>query len=274
MEEAQEAIIEPENTDVIADEPEAIAEDITEEESAPSEEAAESETEEKPKKGGVQKRIDELTRQRYEAEARAEQAEREAAELRQAQTKNGHNANRPTLEQYDYDQDAYEAAMVSWAEDGLKRQNEAATQAEKARAEQLEQIKRNAEINRKMTEGVTKYPDFIEVVSSPDLPSLQEINNTAFEAVINSDKMAEISYYLGKNPSEVYEFQNMPPISVMRRVIELESKLGTTRKETTNAPPPPKSMNGNADAGIEPSPKKRAEMSMDEWLAWRNQQTS
>ena len=274
MEEAQEAIIEPENTDVIADEPEAIAEDITEEESAPSEEAAESETEEKPKKGGVQKRIDELTRQRYEAEARAEQAEREAAELRQSQTKDGHNANRPTLEQYDYDQDAYEAAMVSWAEDGLKRQNEAATQAEKARAEQLEQIKRNAEINRKMTEGVTKYPDFIEVVSSPDLPSLQEINSTAFEAVINSDKMAEISYYLGKNPSEVYEFQNMPPISVMRRVIELESKLGTTRKETTNAPPPPKSMNGNSDAGIEPSPKKRAEMSMDEWLAWRNQQTS
>lgn len=274
MEEAQEAIIEPENTDVIADEPEAIAEDITEEESAPSEEAAESETEEKPKKGGVQKRIDELTRQRYEAEARAEQAEREAAELRQAQTKNGHNANRPTLEQYDYDQDAYEAAMVSWAEDGLKRQNEAATQAEKARAEQLEQIKRNAEINRKMTEGVTKYPDFIEVVSSPDLPSLQEINSTAFEAVINSDKMAEISYYLGKNPSEVYEFQNMPPISVMRKVIELEHKLGSSRKETTNAPPPPKSMNGNSDAGIDPSPKKRDEMSMDEWLEWRKQQTS
>ena len=274
MEEAQEAIIEPENTDVIADEPEAIAEDITEEESAPSEEAAESETEEKPKKGGVQKRIDELTRQRYEAEARAEQAEREAAELRQAQTKNGHNANRPTLEQYDYDQDAYEAAMVSWAEDGLKRQNEAATQAEKARAEQLEQIKRNAEINRKMTEGVTKYPDFIEVVSSPDLPSLQEINNTAFEAVINSDKMAEISYYLGKNPSEVYEFQNMPPISVMRKVIELEHKLGSSRKETTNAPPPPKSMNGNSDAGIDPSPKKRSEMSMAERLEWRKQQTS
>ena len=64
----------------------------------PSEEAQPEE--EKPKKkGGVQRRIDELTRQKYEEQQKAQVLQAELDQVRRQSVQASHESQRPTLEQ-------------------------------------------------------------------------------------------------------------------------------------------------------------------------------
>jgi hypothetical protein len=242
------------------------------EESAPSEETT-VETAPEDKKNGVQKRIDELTRQRYEeaearkeAEARIKQYEAQMAELQAKQAQGDLESRKPKIEDFDYDQGRFEEAYSSWLGEVNQRNQEVQQQQAQQQAQYEAQLKRQIEVERKIAEGRVKYPDFDEKVNNPQVPSLAQMNQAAFEALIESEQTADLSYYLANNPSEVYRFQGMSPVKAIKEIAKLESKLQAKPATTTKAPPPPTDISGKAEATSGP-PKD-----INEWMRWRAQQ--
>jgi predicted RNase H-like nuclease (RuvC/YqgF family) len=85
---------------------------------------SESDEEEKPKKkGGFQRRIDELTRKNYEAQREAEAYKSQLAQYQQQvqQQQMQNDAVPPKLADYNYDETAYYQAVQDWNESQIKR---------------------------------------------------------------------------------------------------------------------------------------------------------
>lgn len=201
---------------------------------------------------GVQKRIDELTRARYEAEERGkqeadqwrQQAEAYRAQLAQIQ------ANRPPPESGQYqDYEKYlqalaqhEATQVTEARIQQERQAAAEWQRHQYETQQRAQAQAQyqATIQTKVDEAVKKFPDFIDVVTSPELPGLQ--GTPAFGAILESDMGAEVMYHLGQNPLKAHQIVSLSPLGQVREIGKIEAALAAG-KSVSNAPPPVGSVN-------------------------------
>jgi len=259
----------------VIEQAESVVEEITEG-SAPSEVEAKAETtaEEPEKEGGVQKRINELTRQRYEESQAREEAihqateyKRQLDELQAKQVQGDWQQQQPRLEDFDSEQ-AWAQAYQNWTHEGVQRQQHAQTQLAQQEQVRQEQLKKQGEIQRKMVDAQAKYSDFNVKISDPNLPSLANLSPAAYEAVIDSDGMADIAYYLANNPAEVYKFQDMSPIRAVKEVAKLESKLSPSNKPAiTAAPEPPSKVTGTSTTSTDPD-----KMTTTEWMAWRNAQ--
>lgn len=240
------------------------------EEAAPSDDSNESPEESEPKeakkKSGFQKRIDEITRQRYEADARAAQLEQELTQLRQQTLQDTYQSQKPTLEAFNYDQEAWAQAMEKWAEQGFTAQQEQRQREDQQRAE----AQRQAEISRRVQEqtfkALEKYPDFQVKVNDPSLPALSQVSPAAYEALVTSENMGEVAYYLANNPAEIYGMGSMSPIEAVRAIARLETKLTAKPKTTTNAPPPPSQVNGKAESVV-----NEDKLSTADWMKRRRQ---
>ena len=201
---------------------------------------------------GVQKRIDELTRARYEAEERgrqeAEQARQEALYWRQQAEQAKQQIGPPRSDQFqDYEQflratAAFEAQKVT--EERIAAERQQAWQYQHAQMQQAQQIQARAQyeatIQQKVAEAEKKFPDFVEVVTSPELPGLQ--GTPAFGAILESEMGAEVMYYLGKNPARAHQIVSLSPLAQVREIGRIEASL-STGKSVTQAPPPPSSVN-------------------------------
>lgn len=264
-----------ENAEEVENEEEATtsteSEDAENEETQETEETAED-AEEPPKKksrGGFQKRIDELTKARYEAEQRAQTLEHQLREVQQQSFKSQYEQSKPTLEQFDHDYDAWAQAYEQWVQTGVQKQQEAQQEAYRQAQMQQEQMRRQMDLNQKMLKAQEKYPDFQVKVFDPNLPQLGQINQAALEALVESEHMADVAYYLASNPSEVYKFGNMTPIQAVKEVARLEAKFSKPAGKTTAAPPPPKTVSGKSESVKDP-----AKMTTEEWMEWRKSQVS
>ena len=234
----------------------------------------ESQPEEK-KISGVQKRFNELTREKYEAQQQAEAAQKEIEQMRQREAEMQMQAQmqqlqgqRPTLEAFGYDENQYNQALEQWYGQQFQMQQQVmrdqAEQQQKAYAEQQRQQKLTA----KMAEAAVKYPDFQQVVRDPSLPSLAQISPAAYEAVTESEHFDDVAYYLAKNPAEVYAFSQMSPIQAVMKVAEIGMRETSPKPNVTPPPPPPPSeIKGRAEANAEPNPKD-----VKAWIAWREKQ--
>lgn len=212
---------------------------------------------------GVQKRIDELTRARYEAEERgrqeAENARQEAAYWRQ-QVEAAQKAQKaPTLDQFNGDLEQHARAVAQFEADRLfrERMGEQQRQWNEYQARQAQEMQRQqaqvqyqAVVQDKLSKAVEKFPDFIEVVTSPELPGIQ--GTPAFQAILESDTGAEVMYYLGKNPAKAHQIAALPPLAQVREIGRIEAAI-MSGKSVSNAPPPPSSVNaGTGTATKEP----------------------
>ena len=229
------------------------------------------------KKPWFQRRIDEMTKLRREAERRAQKLEEMLGEVI-GQIKAGTPPSehppaqppaefvptrpRPTREQFEYDEDKYIDAVTDWKYE----QREALAAHERRMTEQQQtqvQIQKAVEERRVKTlqEGAQKYPDFDEVVRS--LPAAI-MNPEMALCVLQTRTPADIAYHLGKNPDEAERISRLAPIEKAIALGELQAAILANQKKTTSAPPPP-----NPIGGREPSPKSESQMSMDEWLKAR-----
>lgn len=227
---------------------------------------------------GVQKRIDELTRARYEAEERgrqeAETARQEAAYWRQQAEAAKQAAHKPPesgqfqdYEQYLREIAKYEATNVTDAR--MQQERQAAWEYQQAQARQAQEAQQRASyeqaVNTKIAEAVKKFPDFIEVVTSPELPGLQ--GTPAFGAIMESDIGAEVTYYLGKNPARAHQIAAMSPLSQVREIGRIEAAI-QSGKSVSNAPPPPASLDGKSGTAT----KDPSRMSYEEFVDYRRRQ--
>ena len=164
--------------------------------------------ESRPKKkgGGFQKRIDTLTKEKYELQAQLEAARKTPPKEEKA----------PNRDDFD-DYDSYQQAI---AEHTAKRVvNEYKASEEKARKQQEEQKVQAQRVTAwqnhadKVSEKYDDGEDILEFFASE-----VSLSPVALEAVLESDLGGEIAYYLGKNDAEM---ERISKLSFTRQAIEI-----------------------------------------------------
>ena len=203
------------------------------------------EVDESPKpKTAVQKRIDELTRKRHEADRRAAYAEGQLAAEREKAPEPAKatpdTADMPKEDDYEtYDEyiDAKTEFVVEKRLAEMKRQT--AEDDEKRRLEDSEKV-----FKAKLAEGENRYDDFQEVAMNIAVP----ITNIMADILTTTENPADIAYYLGKNINEAVAISHMIPTQAAREIGKLETKLAAefkdkppkATKKITKAPAPVK----------------------------------
>lgn len=186
------------------------------------------------RKGGFQRRIDKLTREKRELEARiaalegklaggaATPAAGEAREQPPAEA-----PGKPKPEDFDT-YEAYTEALTDWKLEQRER--------ERARQEAERQV---FETWLARIEAARQaHPDFDEVVDS-DTP----VSAAMQQAILESEQGAEIAYWLGKHPEEAARIAKLPPIAAIREIGRIEASLN------------PKAPSPKPKAGITRAPK-------------------
>jgi len=226
---------------------------------------------------GVQKRIDEVTRQKHEAQRKYDQAQADAAALRREIEQLKNNQPKPdakTLSNGAPDPDKYDAgrydpdyleAMIDYKANQLVSQR--LGEADK----QTSAAKRSQEINTLEAKAKEQYQDYGEALT--DLTRHPLATVPAFiELVRDSENPAELSYFLGKNPEELDKIGNMNTTQAMRYIGRLEARLldkpslEPDKKPVTNAPKPIAPVGSAKGSAVTKDPAK---MTMDEYAAYR-----
>jgi hypothetical protein len=219
----------------------------------------------KPKKSGIQERINELTRQRHDKERDLEAARQEAEYWKSqvvqkpAQPQTAAPTGKPTVEQYDSYEDYLEALSDYKVEQKLSVREQ-----EQSRSQQQEQLVERQKAFQARAEKL-EIDDFVEVVYNPDIRISQDMADIAFD----SEKGPEILYYLGKNPAEAARLASLDTRQVGYEIGRLEAALSLPQAKTqSSAPPPIKPISG----GGEPPQMDQEKMTPDQWRDWRNEQ--
>lgn len=208
---------------------------------------------EPPKKKGVQKRIDELTAEKYAEKRRAEALEAELQRYReQAKPETPDVGPKPKLEDFGYDEDKYNAAIEQYYSKKSAAEFEARQRQEMTWKQQQEWTQKQS---RTLAQGAATYADFDQVVSQ--VP----ISPTAAEAIVISEKGADVAYFLGKNPGEAARINSLPPIQQVYELARIESRLSAPqpKPKTTSAPDPVPTVGGRERVSKSPDKMSYAE---------------
>ena len=217
-------------TDNLATEP--VVEAVTPpvEEVVEAVEAAEAESEEQARddkgrfKGdGVQKRIDELTRARREAERQAEYWQGVAT-----QTAPEAQGDKPS--RYDYaEQDDYIEALTEW------KAEQAVTRVQREQAAQSANHARQSAWEAREAQTKASIPDYDAVVPVSTVP----IKPHVVEALMDADAGPSLAYHLAKNPDVAARLNAMTPTRAAIELGRIETTLTAPAvKVPSNAPTP------------------------------------
>lgn len=219
-------------------------------------------------KGGVQGRIDTLTRLRHDAERRAEAAEAEVARMRAPAGQDGAKpgpAAAPKPAEADFENYGdYVEALTDWKADqrDASRASDAATRAHGDAAEA-----RSAIWQAKIANTAAALPDYSEVVDKSEIP----IANHVAAAIMDAEQGPELAYFLAKNPDVADKLNEMSP---MRAAVEL-GKIEATLAKPAEPPKLRETRQTQAPAPINPvqagstTSKNPSDMSMEEYAEFR-----
>lgn len=192
-----------------------------------------------------QKRISEVTREKYEAKRAAEQAINETHQLREqiARLQNGEQYEPPA-------QDVH-------------------TLAERRAQELVAERVFNENCNKVYDAGKTEFPDFDQAVANLQMTGATA-NRNFLELVATSDAGAKLLHHLASDLDEAARIAALPPVQMARELTKLDLKLAQPRtKAVSKAPAPITAISsGKADS------KDPATMSDAEFAAWRRKQIS
>jgi len=245
---------------------------------------------EKPKAKGVQKRIDELTRQREE-ERRARLATEERLERALGLLETAMKGPPPRVEasgesepvepdasKYT-DQAAYNTDYRKYLKDLARHEGrQAAKEASKTEREEQQKQARE-ERNRKVVESYNanvekareKYPDYDAVVYSDVVP----FTSVMTDAIVNTDNGPDIAYHLAQNPQEVARIAKFPPARQLMELGLIAAKITEPKtlvppvSQVSHAPKPITPLSGSKSSG-----SIKGEESMEEYAARRAKELS
>jgi hypothetical protein len=192
-----------------------------------------------------QKRIDELTAKRYEAE-------REAAYWRgKADTAPVHQEQAQAVPDRWDDPEGYDRYLIE--------------QAKKEVRTELQRDKTTSTYHERVAKVREAKPDFDSVTTNPALPITPVMANVIYESELGP----EVAYHLGANPGEAARIAALPEYRQAAELGKLEVKLSQPAPApvTRTPPPPPPETVAGLSAGIAKSPE---DMSMAEYIAARN----
>lgn len=221
----------------------------------------------KPPKG-VQKRIDELTREKREAERKASEEaqkradlERQIAERQRAELQSVQTDDRPERSDYE-DPDAYTVALSEWTARKAVQED----RIQRAQAEQQARVQQGyrSVIDRWQSgieKALEKHPDFREVTEAENLPIAEHLKF----ALLSHDNGHEIAYYLGTHPDEAARLSSLSPLQSALAVGALGAKLADEAKpQVSRAPRPATPIAARSNAVKTPESE-----SMEEYAARR-----
>lgn len=216
---------------------------------------------EQPKKGGVQKRIDELTRKAHEAEREAAFWREQAAKSQAPST----DAAKPARDSFDSDADYFEA-LADWKAEQKVGEFRKQQQTEALnKAEQNQTATRFELYQERVSTALEAMPDYHEVVGGSDVPAAAHV----LESILDSDSGPQLAYHLAKHPDVAQRLNELTPVQAAREIGRLEAQLAqpkaetTPPKRTTNAPAPINPVRGS-NGQFSKAPEQ---MSDAEWYA-------
>jgi hypothetical protein len=245
----------------------------TEESNADSTETDEETIEgEKPQKNRAQKRIDQLTREKYELRAKIDQLQNNSNQNNQ---NNGnserdiYSIQKPKREGFDSDEEFVEA-LTDW------------------KIEQKEYVNRDRQFKNELQQKALDFQKK-EAVLSNEIPDYYEaieesrdvrINQAAVNAMVESDIGPQLRYYFAKNPEEAEKTLSMKPTEAVKFIGRIEAKIEadiknkksvTAKNKTSNAPPPVKPVKTNSGGNTHVD-LNDPNVPIDVWLKRRREQ--
>lgn len=214
-----------------------------------------------------QKRIDRLTKRAAEAERTAseERQKREALEQKLTGGKSD-SSDEPDAADFDSYSD-YLDALAKYNDNEGKQDKP----KDEPKSEQKEQTDPDfdaalEDVQASFADSASKYDDFNEVVTSPDVA----ITPDMVKALAETDDPAALAYYLGKNKDEATRIAGLKPLAIAREFGRIETKLASEpKKRTTQAPDPitPVSGSDGSETALE-------DMDFSDYEATMNQKTA
>ncbi|MBU9403765.1 hypothetical protein KTE13_28880 [Burkholderia multivorans] len=199
--------------------------------------ATEQPQQEKPKNDWVQRRIDQLTREKHEEKRQREALE---ARLRELQP----DATTTTAQQMTADQIRAEAARL------------------------VAQEKFDAACNKVFDAGKTEFPDW-----DASLRTFQMLGGASpefLEAVTSMDAGHKVLHHLGQNPEEAERLLSLPPLRMALELARLETTVAQAKPAPVSKAPAPISPVGGKSAPVEPEEFATTA----DYVAWRKRNRS
>lgn len=210
----------PEPTAAAPAEPVETAEPNT----APAPEKDDADAAEAARQRGVQKRIDRLTREKYEAKARADLLEKLVAQPN-ASSQAGPQDGRPQQKDYPTAEDFVEA-LTDWK---LEQREQKVRAQDAQKSQQAAMQKRDVLFAEAQKLGNFDPDEFAENV---------KITGPMADAILDSDVGAKLVHHLNANPDEAARIANLSPARQAAEIGKLEAKLSTVTPKVSKAPPP------------------------------------
>jgi hypothetical protein len=260
------------------------------EESAPPETpeddpAANAEPKDSPKAKGVQKRIDELVKQREEEKA---EKLRLLAMLEQIQKPKPEEAKpteddapaRPLRTEFADNPNGYDEAMDKYIVELATYEANKAVKADRAEQEKqahqraIEQGQKAAQdaYKGRVEKAKEKYSDYQAVAESPDIV----VSIPMAHAILQSEHGPDIAYHLGKNPAEAQRIAQLsPPVQLMEMGLIVARLTAPAAKPEVKEPAPQKPAVSAApkplkplESKSDPASKAPQDMSMEEYAEY------
>lgn len=185
-----------------------------------------------PEVKGVQRRIDELTRARREAERREVDAAKERDHWRdlalksQPQSKPLAPDKPKTLADFSFDEGQYHAYLLGEASRAATEAAKKELQTEQAARAKQEQASSYVKRAREFAKDHADYKDVAE--SAP-------ISDQVAEVILGLDSGPEVAYYLGKNPDLANEINRLPPSHQAYELGRISARLEAERERAKSA---------------------------------------
>lgn len=203
---------------------------------------------------GVGKRINELTREKYEAIRRAEAAERRAQELEaksQPQAKEGapraQGDGKPKIEDFDFDHEAYVEALTDWRFNQKLAERETSANEQQKQAQEQE---RAQQFHERLSAFQAANPGKWEAATQAPV----NFTPPMLEVIASSDIGPQIAVYLTENLDRADEISRMTPYAAAAALGRLEAAMAPPKASApppkptsvTKAPPPPSTVGGSS----------------------------
>ena len=221
-----------------------------EEEPAPSESSPDSGDNHEDKPDKVQVRINKLTAQRYEAERKADAAEKRLQEMEASKPAPVVETEAaPVLPDDMYDDDA----MRKYHNDTAVYNRKVAEDAGKSAYQKQQEAASQTAEQAKQQESISSYVSNAQR-DGVDLDKLKAAEKVLVDSGLSSElgqhlmidpSGAKIVEYLHDNPAEMHEILKMSPMSAAVKIAsEIKAKALSTTPKVSNAPDPIEAING------------------------------
>ena len=195
--------------------------------------SAPSTVDEVPEVDNTQKRINKITAEKYAEKRKAEDLQRRYDELVASQKPAETKA--PTLEDYDYDESAFNAASISHqVKQGMATESQRLQKEGIAEKQKEANQTRDDAFNDQVAKVTKDYPDYQERIKV-----LPQFKQETLDAIMSLEKGAEIALALTEQLDLAEEIANATPMAAAVKLGELSARLNIKPAIRTSAAPSP-----------------------------------